>query len=210
MRVLDQLPRQTDRQELFALEAVPARIAHEPDAQRVAIDCANQLFLLRQRRCGLLLHSDLRGLPHSLNAHAAAQPRDVDLADVFALADAEHRARVELFAPLRLRAEGVGRTAAVPERVDGEDADRRDHLDGVCPVVLPLRRKRLSLRLGVAPARVVPVPQRDGIGRIIAEIERYGVEIGGRRCKGHFQHRRDIAAVFVQRVRAAGNDGHTL
>ena len=210
MRVLDQLPRQTDRQKLFALEAVPARIAHEPDAQRVAIDCANQLFLLRQRRCGLLLYSDLRGLPHSQNAHAAAQPRDVDLADVFALADAEHRARVELFAPLRLRAEGVGRAAAVPERVDGENAVALRQFCAECAVILPLGGHGLGRHAGAAPGVGRPAAETDGIGRIIAEIERYGVEIGGRHCKGHFQYRRDVTGGFVQRMRAAGNDGHTL
>ena len=206
----DQFPRKSHVEVLFPVVAAAVSVAEEADAQRVAVDRADHLLALGERRGGFLLHADLCALLGGIDVHAAAAPRDVDLADVFALADAEHRARVELFAPLRLRAEGVGRAAAVPEGVDGENAVALRQFCAECAVILPLRRKRLSLRLGVAPARVVPVPQRDGIGRIIAEIEGYGVEIGGRHCKGHSQYRRDVTGGFVQRVRAAGNGGHAL
>ena len=214
MRVFDQLPRQADRQEFLALKAIPVRIAHKADAQRVAIDCANQLFVLRQLRCGVLLHGDLRGLPHSLNAHAAAEPRDVDLADVFALADAEHRARVELFAPLRLRAEGVGRRTLVvlrvPAGVHSEDADARDQFNSIRSVVLPFRKQLFGLRLRVAPALLAPAAQDDGIGRAVAKVERYGIVEGRRHRDGHFKDRGHVAADFVQRVRAAGDRARAL
>ena len=109
----------------------------------------------------------------------ALAPRDVDLADVFALADAEHCARVELFAPLRLRAEGVGRTAAVPERVDGENAVALRQFCAECAVILLLGGHGLGRHAGAAPGVGRPTAETDGIGRIIAEIERYGIEIGG-------------------------------
>ena len=195
---------------LFPVVAAAVSVAEEVDAQRVAVDRADHLLALGERRGGFLLHADLCALLGGIDVHAAAAPRDVDLADVFALADAEHRARVELFCPLRLRAEGVGRAAAVPERVDGENAVALRQFCAECAVILPLGGHGLGRHAGAAPGVGRPAAETDGIGRIIAEIERYGVEIGGRHCKGHFQYRRDVTAVFVQRVRAAGNDGHAL
>ena len=207
---VDQLRRKSHVEILFPIVAAAVGVAEEADAQRVAVDRADHLLALSERRSGFLLHADLRALLGGIDVHAAAAPRDVDLADVLALADAEHRARVELFAPLRLRAEGVGRAAAVPERVDGENAVALRQFCSECAVILPLGGHGLGRHAGAAPGVGRPAAEADGIGRIIAEIERYGVEIGGRHCKGHFQYRRDVTVGFVQRVRAAGNDGHAL
>ena len=175
----DQFPRKSHVEVLFPVVAAAVSVAEEVDAQRVAVDRADHLLALGERRSRFLLHADLRALLGGIDVHAAAAPRDVDLADVFALADAEHRARVELFAPLRLRAEGVGRAAGVPEGVDGENAVALRQFCAECAVILPLGGHGLGRHAGGAPSVGRPTAETDGIGRIIAKIERYGVEIGG-------------------------------
>ena len=206
----DQFPRKSHVEVLFPVVAAAVSVAEEVDAQRVAVDRADHLLALSERRGGFLLHADLRALLGGIDVHAAAAPRDIDLADVFALADAEHRAQVELFCPLLLRAEGVGRAAGVPEGVDGENAVALRQFCAECAVILPLGGHGLGRHAGGAPGVGRPTAEADGIRRIIAEIEGHGVEIGGRRCKGHFQYSRDVTGGFVQRVCAAGNDGHAL
>ena len=175
----DQFPRKSHVEVLFPVIAAAVSVAEESDAQRVAVDRADHLLALGERCGGFLLHADLRALLGGIDVHAAAAPRDVDLADVFALADAEHRARVELFAPLRLRAEGVGRAAGVPEGVDGENAVALRQFCAECAVILLLGGHGPGRHAGGAPGVGRPTAETDGIGRIIAKIERHGVEIGG-------------------------------
>ena len=210
----DQFPRKSHVEVLFPVVAAAVSVAEEADAQRVAVDRADHLLALGERRGGFLLHADLRALLGGIDVHAAAAPRDVDLADVPALADAEHRACVEIFAPRRFRAEGVERPAAVvlrvPLRVHLKNTDARDQFSGVRSVVLPLHAQLFGLRLRVAPALLVPIPQDDGIGRTVAEGKRHGIEEGRRHRDGQFKDRGHVAADFVQRMRAVGDHARAL
>ena len=138
----DQLRRKSHVEVFFPVVAAAVGVAEEADAQRVAVDRADHLLALSERRSGFLLHADLRALLGGIDVHAAAAPRDVDLADVLALADAEHRACVQRFAAFCLRAEGVERPAAVvlrvPLRVHLKNTDAREQFSSVGSVVLPL------------------------------------------------------------------------